>query len=107
MFPIGHMEYATVGVVGAFAFVSAWLLSRYSHWTRRRVLIAAALPLPGIVGTLCVVLFLHAAFSSRQACGVDACGMAMAAAITGLFLAVMAFAVGLGLASVALKLARG
>lgn len=106
MFPIGLFEIGSVAVLGALAFVAAFLFGRFSRWTRRRVLIASTAPIPGLLAALCVAIFVHAAFSSREACGIDACGMAMAAALTGFVIALAAFGLCSVLALLGLRLAR-
>jgi hypothetical protein len=106
MFPIGLFEIGSAAVLGALAFVAAFLLGRFSRWTRRRVLIASSVPIPGILAALCVAIFVHAASSSREACGIDACGMAMAAALTGFVTALAALALCSVFALLGLRLAR-
>ena len=100
MFPIGFVELASVGVVALVAVAAAWLLGRFTRWSKRRVLVVSALPIPGIIAALCVAVFVNAATSSRAACGIDACAMAMGAALTGLVLAGVAFALSLLLGSI-------
>lgn len=68
-------------------------------------MLTAATPIPAVGVALSALVFFSALLSPRDRCGVDACGMAMAAAITLLFLAAMTFALGVVLAYLALKLA--
>jgi MFS family permease len=83
------------------------LIGKYRPgWSRRRALILAALPIPGFVWLLCAVLFLWSAFSSKESCGVDACGMAMAASTIVSIYAAVAFGFGLAAAWLVRRLAR-
>jgi H+/Cl- antiporter ClcA len=53
-------------------------LQRYRPaWARRRALLVAAAPLPRPALVACVLVFISGAITSREHCGVDACGMAI------------------------------
>ena len=61
----------------------------------RKAIVLSAAPLPALVALLCIALFVMAATTPRENCGVDACGMMMLAA-TFMFLYALA-ALGIGL----------
>jgi hypothetical protein len=64
-------------------------------WSRRRIMLVSASPVPSMVLAACIYVFVRAATASAEACGVDACDMAMMAATLGLGIAIAGFAVGL------------
>jgi hypothetical protein len=71
-----------VGICVAVALISAAILHRLRPaWSLPRTAMLSALPIPAVTTILCAAVFLTAAFSSDEACGVDACGMAMMAAM--------------------------
>jgi len=61
--------------------IAGVLLLRRFQWRRRRIVLLSAVPVPAILFTLCLVIFVSAATASRESCGVDACGMAAAGAM--------------------------
>ena len=74
------------------------LISKYRpQWPGRRALILAAMPIPALVWMLCIILFVWSAFSYKEECGVDACGMTMMASTVVSIYA--AFAFGFGIAA--------
>ncbi|MBO9623470.1 MAG: hypothetical protein J7500_12235 [Sphingomonas sp.] len=83
----------------ALGVVPAVLASLGLHWWRpgwsrtRKTLIAAAI-VPGAIVALCAFVFFNAAMSSAESCGVDACGMAIGAAMYVAFAAGIAFLLG-------------
>lgn len=87
-------------------FVGFLLRSRFPHWSRGRVLALAALPIPLLIWTLCIVLFVSAANASKEACGVDACGMTMAASVAVAIMTIPLFVLCILLAIIGDWLAR-
>lgn len=73
---------ALLAVNGLLSLGSGGLLTRRKpEWTRRKVTLIAAAPVPGTLGVLAALLVLNAFFDAitdRESCGVDACGMEMA-----------------------------
>lgn len=73
-----------------------WLLVRkrpgWRGWLRTAI---AASPIPLLAAILCGAVFVRGATASREACGVDACGMAMMFTTIGGGVAVVAYATGL------------
>ena len=106
MFPIGRIEIAAVIAVGIFALAAALLLGRFTRWSEGTILWASALPIPALSVGLCIYIIVDAVTSSREECGVDACGMAMAAAITMIALASVAFVLSWLIARFGLRIAR-
>jgi hypothetical protein len=88
------------------AVVAAALRRFRPAWSRRRVDLVAAAPIPGMLIALCLWIFISAATTPREQCGVDACGMAMAAAMMVGFAALCAFAFGLVVAALVQWLMR-
>ncbi|WP_025560097.1 hypothetical protein [Sphingomonas sp. UNC305MFCol5.2] len=79
----------SISAIG-LSFAVRW---RRPVWSRLRASLIGAAILPGITIALCIALFVNAATSSPEDCGVDACGMTMmaatylaAAAVIGFFL---------------------
>lgn len=73
-------------------------------WSRQKTAFAAALPLALLIWVPCIWLFVDAALSPKEECGVDACGMAMMFATIGIFYGLIAFALGFGAAFLAMRL---
>jgi len=70
-----------VAVLGA-SFAAAWLLAR--RWPFApiwKLSLFAALPVPILAWLFCLIIFVNAARTPQQDCGVDACGMTMAGAM--------------------------
>lgn len=66
-------------------------------WSGRRVRLVAASPLPVLISLFCMWLFIDASFlSSKDECGVDACGMAAMFAVIGMTYVVIAFVISHG-----------
>ena len=63
-------------------------------WSRRRVSLMAALPVPLLMWSLCTFLFVDAMSASKEECGVDACGMAAVASIFGAAIGLAGYIVG-------------
>jgi hypothetical protein len=77
----------------------SFLTAKYrTDWSRRRALLAAALPVPGAVWALCLGIFVSSANASDEQCGVDACGMAMIASLAVGVYAAIAFGLCLAVA---------
>src|SRR4051812_46510504 len=96
MSPIGKTERLVIAVVAIFATLMALLLSRFTRWSERRILWTSALPIPAVAVALSIFVFVDAMTSSREECGYDACGMAAAAALTLVLLAILAFGLSWG-----------
>lgn len=82
-----------------FCALSGPLLSLAVRWWKRewsplKVSAISAAVMPGVLIMLCLLLFVHAATSSAESCGVDACGMAMMAAIYVSAFALAGFVIG-------------
>jgi amino acid transporter len=89
------------------AGLSVLLNKRRSTWSRRKILLVAAMPLPGIVGLLCFWVFAKAWVALlffEESCGVDACGMAIMASSFILIWTAVAYALGLVFAALVLRL---
>ena len=106
MFPIGTLGILTITVCGAIAFFITLLLARFMQWPKRRSMLVAAVPVPGVAAVLAVTIFFWSTSLPEEKCGIDACGMGMAAAMSLFVMALLAFAVGLALANVAFGLVR-
>ena len=92
-------------VEAAFLFVFlvgpvilGWALGRGTRWPRWRSILLAPLPAPGLIGVVCIYLFVTAFRGTPEQCGVDACGMMMMAAMFIFGVAVVAYLVGVALA---------
>ena len=86
------------------AIFSVVLGRLFSGWSIRNNCLCSALPIPAVIWSLCLFVFVNAAISSKQDCGVDACGMAMGFSVIIAFAALLGFAVGLGSAWAVQKL---
>jgi hypothetical protein len=75
-------------------------------WSSRRVMLISAGAMPVILLGLCGLLFAHATLSSPARCGVDACGMAMAAAYYGGLAALVGWAIGALFSAITLAVIR-
>ena len=69
-------------IVSALA-MSIWLRRWKSSWSTLKVATLAALPIPALATSLFAFVIADAWSTPRERCGVDACGMAIAA---GLFM---------------------
>ncbi|WP_159759606.1 hypothetical protein [Sphingomonas sp. 8AM] len=67
---------------------------RGRRWSRRRLILTASMPLPSLGALVCVAVFARAVLTPAERCGVDACGMAMMFATSGLAYAAGAFLLG-------------
>lgn len=63
-------------------------------WSRLRTTLVGAAILPGIVIAACALVFFDAATAPPESCGVDACGMAMMAAMAVSSVALIGFLIG-------------
>jgi hypothetical protein len=79
-----------VNVVGALA-LATFIADRRPIWRHRKISLLSASPLPSLLAALCLFLIVDAATSSKAECGVDACGMAIMAALFGLAMAVLVY----------------
>jgi hypothetical protein len=97
-----------LGLLGAlgFAVLFGFGLARLRPaWSPARVALVAATPLPMVGGGLCLYIFQSAANTPQDKCGVDACGMAMVAAIYCLTFCVGVFLIGFLCSLIAQRLA--
>lgn len=95
----------TVATALSSAALSKLLTRRNSRaWSRRRIVVVSALPLPAILGLLSFWVFakgwLALLFFSKS-CGVDACAMAIMFSSIGLFWTVVMYGVALFCAAAA------
>lgn len=67
-------------------------------WSRRRVSMISALPLPLLMWSICIFLFVDSMLASKEECGVDACGMVAAFSLFGASIGLAGFVFG-GVAS--------
>lgn len=75
---------------------------RRPHWSRLKVSLLSALPLPGLVALLSLLIIGRAFVDSvvdRESCGVDACGMEMGFSAIILFCAALVYAAGVAIAT--------
>jgi Zn-dependent protease with chaperone function len=54
---------------------------RNAHWRRRSIVLASALPLPAITLVFCIFVYVDAALTPPEKCGLDGCAMAQAGSI--------------------------
>ena len=98
-------------IIGAIALeallaaTGAWILRRRG-WTKARTIYLAALPIRKLIIVLCVFVFVSAATASKESCGVDACGMAMAAAMMLGLAAVVLYFIGVFIAWLTMRFTR-
>ena len=62
------------------AVIGGWTLRRRG-WPKARTALIVAAPVPFLIIAMCVIVFVSAATASAESCGVDACAMAMMAAM--------------------------
>jgi hypothetical protein len=65
----------------AAAILSIALRSLKPGWSLRRRVFVAALPIPAVILAFCAYLAISVVTTPRAQCGIDACGMAMMAAM--------------------------
>ena len=106
MFPIGRFELLAIAVVALCSFALAWLFGRFTKSSKRRAVAFSAVPLPAVGLLLSLWVIVDASTASREKCGVDACGMAIAASLTVILLSVLAFLLGAIFAGVGFWMAR-
>lgn len=90
----------------ALALLLGWLRE---GWSKRKIALLSALPVPGILALLLVWVIGRAYFAGivdPESCGVDACGMAIGFSMIGLFAAFVVYGVGVGVAATVVWLAR-
>lgn len=98
---------AVVAHVLFAAFLPFFLDRALPRWSKRRIVLLSALLVPALIIGTSVFLFADAALSSREQCGVDACGMMMAAAIYGLIVAAILYFVGMLIAVLGARFVGG
>lgn len=106
----GEFFFALVCASCIATFVLAYLLaSRCKHWSDRKVMLISALPVPGLLMALTAFVIGHAIFTGivdPEACGVDACGMAMMFGSIGFAAGFAAYIIALLPASRGIRLGR-
>jgi ABC-type spermidine/putrescine transport system permease subunit II len=71
-----------IGLECLLSFALAWWLVRRSkHMSRRKLLLIAPLPVPALIFALGIYVIVNVSSLSREECGVDACGFAIAGII--------------------------
>lgn len=95
------------GQIVLSSFVTWWLARRASGSERRpnrpwRI----ALPIPVIIWAFCVYIFIDASTASQEECGVDACGMAIAAAMMVGIMGILLYLIGVGTSVLTYRLSR-
>ncbi|NWK95467.1 hypothetical protein DM806_07250 [Sphingobium lactosutens] len=97
MSDIGLVFISGLAITALSVLCSHWIVALRPRWSSRRIALLSALPLPLLACLLAAFVFLRAAMASKQDCGVDACGMAMAGSmmlgLTALILYLVAFAI--------------
>ena len=94
-----------VAAVGALtAGITWWLVTKMPRLSRRRIVAIAPLPLPALLSLLCLYVAIDAASASAEECGVDACGMAIGAAVFGMTAAIVVYFLGMVVAEGTLRL---
>ena len=106
MFPIGRFELLAIAVIALCSFALAGLLGRFTSSSHKRAALLSAVPIPGVGLLLAVWAIVDASTSSREECGVDACGMTIAAGLTIIVLSVTALLLGLLFAHFGFRLGR-
>jgi hypothetical protein len=106
MFPIGRFELLAIAIVAVSAFALAWLFGRFTNSSKHRALAFSALPLPAFGALLSIVVIVRATTASAEECGVDACGMAIGAALTLIAVSALALLVGLIFARIGFGLGK-
>jgi len=106
----GESFLALVCASCAVTFGLAYLLARWrKHWSNPKVKLIAALPVPGLLMVLTAFVVGHALVTSvvdPEACGADACGMAMMFGTMGFGAGLAAYIIALLPASMGVRLAR-
>ncbi len=84
-------------------------------WLARRAVVSErrpnkpwriALPIPVIIWAFCAYIFVDASTASQEECGVDACGMAIAAAMMVGVMGVLLYLIGVGTSVLTYRLAQ-
>ena len=84
-----------IGCAALPAALALFFRKVHPLWSGRKVVILSAFPVPVFVWLLCLYVFLNASFATKEDCGVDACGMAMAFSVIIAFAALAGFGVGI------------
>ena len=94
-------------VVGAISYDAARRLAlRPRPMSRRRIILVAPLPIPAILIGLCTYVSIDAFTAPAEECGVDACGMAAAAAMFVGSAAVLLYFIGMCTAALGIRQAQ-
>ena len=82
-------------IASGISFGLAWLLTKTSErLSRRRILLLAALPVPGILIGLAVYMGVRVSMLTAEECGVDACAYTMIGVVMLTGFAIIAWALG-------------
>ena len=92
-----------VEIILAILLTSVWV---QRGWPEARTIYVAALPLPALIIAFCLYVFVDAATASKESCGVDACGMAMGAAVILASTAMVLYVFGLVVAKVTMHFSQ-
>jgi hypothetical protein len=96
-----------LAICGVLAAIGAWLLATWRRgWSSRKVALIAALPFPAVFAALCLFVLVRASLAPKEACGVDACAMAMAFALIALFWTALGYGIGVGMAALVVRKRR-
>ena len=93
-------------LVLSVGLTAGWLARYETRKSPQRIAWLAALPLPSLIWLLCIYLFVDATLASQEECGVDVCGMAMAAAMIVAMMTAVAYGIGVAAAYATRRLMR-
>ena len=94
-------------VVGGISYATALkMAAKPQPMSRRRIVLIAPLPIPAVLIGLCVYVATNALAATAKECGVDACGMAIAAAMFVGSAAIILYFVGMWAAALGFNQAR-
>lgn len=78
---LGLIFISGLAMIALSVLCSHWMAVRWPGWSSGRIACLSALPLPLLAWLLGAFVLVRAATASKQDCGVDACGLAMAGAM--------------------------
>jgi hypothetical protein len=106
MFAIQSSDLLLCSALALIPAIVAAALARFGGWSRRRILLVSATPIPAVAAVICTLLILLAATSSEESCGVDACGMMIEASLSGLVLTAVTLVLGVAFAALGFRFGR-
>lgn len=86
LFPLLMLVVPPLAATTAASYLRKWR----PGWSSARIACVAAMPIPALIVAPCIYLIVNASTASKAQCGVDACGMAIAA---GMFMVMLAGAI--------------